>query len=141
MNIGILGMEMSAGPFDILDINQFDSNSMKNLLIVEDECIIAQDYQLMVECSGHHVVKIVNNGKDAVDAAVANNPDFILMDINIKGDMNGIEAANEIHKKHIKSKIIFITAFDVKTYVFPEFQHYLLNKPIMKNSLLSILNN
>jgi two-component SAPR family response regulator len=114
---------------------------MKNLLIVEDESIIAKDYQLMVERNGHHVIKIVNNGKDAIEIAIANKPDFILMDINIKGSMNGIEAAKEIHDKHVNSKIIFITAFDVKTYVFPEFQHYFLNKPIMKNSLLNILNN
>jgi len=92
------------------------------ILIVEDESIIAKDYQLMVERSGHHVIKIVNNGKDAIETAVANNPDFILMDINIKGNMNGIEAAKEIHDKHIKSKIIFITAFDIKAYLFPEFQ-------------------
>jgi two-component SAPR family response regulator len=125
----------------ILNISQSDSGSMKNLLIVEDESIIAKDYQMMVERNGHHVIKIVNNGKDAIDAAVANNPDFILMDINIKGNMNGIETAQEIHDKQIKSKIIFITAFDVKAYVFPEFQHYFLNKPIMKNTLLNILNN
>jgi 1,2-diacylglycerol 3-beta-glucosyltransferase len=114
---------------------------MKNLLIVEDESIIAKDYKLMVEGQGHHVIKIVNNGKDAIDAAVASEPDFILMDINIKGNMNGIETAQEIYNKQIKSKIIFITAFDIKTYVFPEFKHYFLNKPIMKNNLLSILNN
>ena len=127
--------------FGILHISQLDTNSMKNLLIVEDESIIAKDYKLMVERSGHHVIKIVNNGKDAIETAVADEPDFILMDINIKGNINGIEAAKEIHDKQIISKIIFITAFDVKTYVFPEFQHYFLNKPIMKNSLLNILNN
>jgi two-component SAPR family response regulator len=125
----------------LLNVSQYDSSCMKNLLIVEDESIIAKDYQLMVERNGHHVIKIVNNGKDAIETAVANNPDFILMDINIKGNMNGIETAKEIHDKQIKSKIIFITAFDVKAYVFPEFQHYFLNKPIIKNNLLSILNN
>jgi two-component SAPR family response regulator len=127
--------------FGMVNLKQSDINSTKKLLIVEDESIIAKDYQMMVERSGHHVIKIVNNGKDAIDAAVANNPDFILMDINIKGNMNGIETAQEIHDKQIKSKIIFITAFDVKAYVFPEFQHYFLNKPIMKNTLLNILNN
>jgi len=127
--------------FGILNISQLDSNSMKNLLIVEDESIIAKDYQLMVERNGHHVIKIVNNGKDAIDVAVEKNPDFILMDINIKGNMNGIETAKEIYSKQVKSQIIFITAFDIKAYVFPEFKHYFLNKPIMKNSLLNILNN
>jgi YesN/AraC family two-component response regulator len=114
---------------------------MKNLLIVEDESIIARDYKMLVERNGYNVIKIVNNGKDAIDAAVESEPDFILMDINIRGKMNGIEAAKEIYSKHIKSIIIFITAFDVSTYVFPEFHHYLLNKPLIKNNLLSILSN
>ena len=127
--------------FGILNMDQTDSSVIKNLLIVEDESIIAKDYKLMVERQGYHVIKIVNNGRDAIAAAVENNPDFILMDINIKGNMNGIEAAIEIYNKHVKSKIIFITAFDVNSYIFPEFQHYFLNKPIMKNSLLKILKN
>ena len=114
---------------------------MKNLLIVEDESIIARDYKMMVERNGYNVIKIVNNGKDAIAAAVESEPDFILMDINIKGKMNGIEAAKEIYSKQKRSIIIFITAFDITAYVFPEFHHYLLNKPLIKTHLLNILNN
>ena len=114
---------------------------MKKLLIVEDEYIIARDYKLMVEQSGYNVVKIVNNGRDAIEVAAESSPDFILMDINIKGNMNGIETAKVIYKKDIRSKIIFITAFEVTNYEFPEFKYYFLNKPIIKNNLLSILNN
>ena len=114
---------------------------MKNLLIVEDESIIARDYKMMVERNGYHVIKIVNNGKDAIDIAVESKPDFILMDINIKGKMNGIEAAEEIHNQNVTSIIIFITAFDVAAYKFPAFHHYFLNKPLIKNHLLSILAN
>jgi two-component system, response regulator PdtaR len=114
---------------------------MKNLLIVEDESIIAKEYELMINHNGHHVIKIVNNGPDAINVAVSDKPDFILMDINIKGKMNGIEAAKEIHGKQNQSVIIFITAYDVDTYKFPQFDHYLLNKPLMKNRLLNILNN
>lgn len=114
---------------------------MKKLLIVEDESIIARDYKLMLEQSGHQVVRIVNNGKDAIETAVESNPDYILMDINIKGNMNGIEAAKEIYNKQVRSVIIFITAYDVTAYVFPEFQYYFLNKPIVKNNLLRIINN
>ncbi|MDR3609780.1 MAG: response regulator [Ignavibacteriaceae bacterium] len=114
---------------------------MKNLLIVEDETIIALEYRLMVEKNGHHVIKIVNNGKDAIIQAVEYIPDFILMDINIKGNMNGIEAAKEIFNKEKKSKIIFITAYDINSFDFPEFNHYLLTKPIKQNILLDILNN
>jgi YesN/AraC family two-component response regulator len=121
-------------------MDQTGANRMKNLLIVEDENIIARDYKLMIEHSGHHVIKIVNNGRDAIEVAIESNPDFILMDINIKGKMNGIEAAEEIYRKQVKSKIIFITAYDATNYVFPEFKHYILNKPIIKHNLLNILS-
>lgn len=113
--------------------------SMKNVLIVEDEIIIARDYQLMLESNGHHVVKIVNNGKDAIDQAIQHKPDVILMDINIKGDMNGIETATVIHNIQINPKIVFITAFDLRSFVLPDFEHYTLNKPIHKFNLLNIL--
>ena len=67
----------------LLNVDQSGSNSMKKLLIVEDESIIAREYKLIVEQNGYRVIKIVNNGKDAIEAAIENNPDFILMDINI----------------------------------------------------------
>ena len=113
---------------------------MKNILIVEDEYIVALDYKIILENNGCHVNKIVSNGKDAIEEATENHPDFILMDINIKGLINGIETAKEIFKRHILSKIIFITAYEKSTYVFPEFNFYFLNKPMLKIDLLSILN-
>ena len=48
----------------------------------------------------YHVNRIVSNGKDAIEETTENHPDFILMDINIKGLMNGIETAKEIYNKH-----------------------------------------
>jgi two-component system, response regulator PdtaR len=114
---------------------------MKNLLIVEDETIIATEYKLMIERNGHHVVKIVNNGNDAIEVASESKPDFILMDINIKGKMNGIEAAKKIYNNRIDSKIIFITAYDVSNFEFPEFNYFFLSKPLMPGNLLNILNN
>src|ERR1035437_1806803 len=114
---------------------------MKNLLLMEDESIIALEYKSIPERNGYHVTRIVNNGRGAIDVDLESKPDFILMDINIKGKMNGIEAAKEIYDKQIRSTIIFIKAYDVAAYVFPEFKYHILNKPISRNTPLNLLNN
>ena len=67
-----------------------------NILIVEDENIVAKDIQTSMKKLGYTVVGICSNGNDAIQSAEANKPDLILMDIMLKGDMSGIEAAEQI---------------------------------------------
>ncbi|MDO5849407.1 MAG: response regulator [Methanobrevibacter sp.] len=78
------------------------------VLIVEDEAITALDLKLSLEELGYEVVDTVDNGHDAVTVAVEERPDVVLMDINLKGDMTGIEAAAQIIKFSIP--IIYLTA-------------------------------
>jgi DNA-binding LytR/AlgR family response regulator len=53
---------------------------------------------------------IANNGKDAIEQIKETNPDVVLMDIMIKGDLTGIEVAEQI-RKHISVPVIFLTAY------------------------------
>ena len=89
---------------------------MKNrILIVEDEGIVALDIQNRLESHGFEVIDIVSTGSRAVERAIAEVPDLILMDINLKGSIDGIETASLI-KRYIDCPIIFLTAFaDEKT--------------------------
>ena len=85
------------------------------ILIVEDEGIVALDIQNRLEAHGFEVIDIVSTGSRAVESAMAEYPDLILMDINLKGSIDGIETASLI-KRHIDCPIIFLTAFaDEKT--------------------------
>jgi len=85
------------------------------ILIVEDEKIIALDLQRRLEKLNFDIVEKVSTGKDALEAALSLKPDMILMDIMLKGDIDGIEAAIEIKKKSLVP-IIFLTAYaDDKT--------------------------
>ncbi len=68
----------------------------KSILIVEDEAITALTLKLDLEDLGYEVIAIVDTGDDAIDHAVEHRPDLTIMDINLKGDMNGIEAAEKI---------------------------------------------
>jgi len=82
----------------------------KKIMIVEDERIVARDIQQGLENQGFSISAIVSSGEEAVNRAEEDNPDLILMDIRLKGSMDGIEAANQIRQRH-DIPVIYLTAF------------------------------
>lgn len=80
-----------------------------NILIVEDEVLVATDIEESLESLGYTVQNAVTTGKAAIEEVEKNLPDVILMDIMLKGTMTGIEAANIIRQKH-NVPIIYLTA-------------------------------
>ncbi len=83
----------------------------KKILIVEDLLGIAQNIRKYLEHSGIDVSGIISFGEDAVDFVEVSRPDLVLMDIDLAGDMDGIQAAEEINER-FGIPIIFITATD-----------------------------
>lgn len=81
-----------------------------SVLVVEDESIVSKDIQHSLKKLGYSVVGAASTGEKAIDLALSANPDIILMDIMLKGDMNGIEAADEI-RKTCSIPVIFLTAY------------------------------
>jgi diguanylate cyclase (GGDEF)-like protein/PAS domain S-box-containing protein len=79
------------------------------ILIVEDESIVALDLANSLETMGYSVVGRVARGLDAIQSAVDLRPDLVLMDIHLKGEMDGIEAA-EVIRARCDIPIIFLTA-------------------------------
>lgn len=80
----------------------------KKVLIVEDEMIISLLIERMVKNLGHEVVGKVSSGEEAVSTALEHDPDIILMDIRLKGEIDGIDAMLQIHKtNHVP--VIFIS--------------------------------
>ncbi|MBU4608054.1 MAG: response regulator, partial [Methanobacterium sp.] len=61
------------------------------VLVVEDESIVAMGIKHKLQNLGHTVVDMVATGEDAVKSARKNDPEIILMDIVLKGDIDGIE--------------------------------------------------
>lgn len=84
--------------------------SKLNVLIVEDESIVAKDIQHSLKKLGYNVVGVCATGEEAVKTAEETNPDVVLMDIMLKGQMNGIEAASQI-RENIFVPVIFLTAY------------------------------
>ncbi|MDH5647109.1 MAG: response regulator, partial [Candidatus Heimdallarchaeota archaeon] len=81
----------------------------KNILIVEDEVIVALDLKSKVEAMGYSVVDMVTSGEKAIKKAATLDPDLVLMDIRLSGAMDGITAANIIFENYY-IPIIYITA-------------------------------
>ncbi len=89
--------------------------TLMKILIVEDEAIAAENIAGRLRQQGYAVVDIVDTGAAAIDAAAACQPDLVLMDIMLRGDVDGIAAAREIyHRWNIP--VVYMTAFaDDKT--------------------------
>jgi len=82
----------------------------KQILVVEDEFITGMDIQKRLKNLGYIVPILVSSGEEAIKKVKENNPDLVLMDINLNGEMDGIEAASKIHS-FSDIPVIYLTAF------------------------------
>lgn len=82
---------------------------MAKILIVEDDPFLALDLRHEVELLGYEVVGMAESADEALIASEENRPDLALMDINIAGSMDGIQAARLLHETH-RIPVIFITS-------------------------------
>lgn len=81
-----------------------------NVLVVEDESIVSKDIQHSLKKLGYNVVGAASTGERAFELAQSEKPDIILMDIMLKGDMNGIETASKV-KEELQIPVIYLTAY------------------------------
>ena len=79
------------------------------VLIVEDEGLIAHDIAARLEQAGYEVAGIAESGEETLRKVAESAPHLILMDIRIKGDLDGIETAARVQQK-FDVPIIYLTA-------------------------------
>lgn len=84
-------------------------NERINILIVEDEAILAMDLSDNLEAEGYCVVGTANNGRKALDLFHNNPVDLVLCDITIKGDWDGIETIGQLFRVR-QVPVIYLTA-------------------------------
>lgn len=111
------------------------------ILIVEDSLSFAIELEMLIQEIGYQVIGRADNSADALELIYSEKPDFILMDIDIKGRMTGTQIAARI--KHLDIPILFITSFG-------DDEHYnqaakgnmvgYLVKPVDKYSLRTAIN-
>jgi len=119
--------------------------STARVMIVEDDRVVARDIRTQVSRMGHSVIGMTGSGEEAVTLAAAEQPDLVLMDIRLDGEMDGIEAAQRIRSKN-RIPVVFLTAYGneeiMRRASFTEPFGYLLkpfDEPQMRTVILMAL--
>jgi two-component system, cell cycle sensor histidine kinase and response regulator CckA len=84
--------------------------SKHRILLVEDEKVVAADIEECIKGLGYEVAGSAASGAEALRLARQVEPDLVLLDIKLKGDMDGIEVAGALHES-LKIPVVYLTAF------------------------------
>jgi len=112
------------------------------ILLVEDEGLIAEDIRNRLIGIGYTVTAVAGTGEEAVRAAVKKNPDLVLMDILLRGDIDGIEAAALIRKR-LDVTVVYMTAHSDRITldrVKKTEPHGFLLKPLRDEEIHSVID-
>lgn len=111
-----------------------------DIMIIEDEPLIAMDIEQLVESLGHRVVSVARTHKEAVTLFSTTNPRMILADIQLADGSSGIDAVNDILNSH-SVPVIFITAFPERllTGERPE-PTFLVTKPFSPDMVKALIS-
>jgi CheY-like chemotaxis protein len=116
---------------------------MKKILIIEDEAVAGMGLCSILELWGYKTCNHTSSGAEAIKKAGREKPDIVLIDIQLKGGITGIEAATEIRKR-FGIPVVFITGYsDEKTREKAQAADPVdfLTKPLDYRKLKSILNS
>ena len=107
-----------------------------NVLIIEDEAVIAMDLEAIVSSMGHRVTGVARTEASAVDLGARTVPHLILADIQLADGSSGVDAVKKLLEKHGDRPVIFITAFPERllTGDRPE-PAFLISKPYSEDQV------
>ncbi|MCC6865064.1 MAG: response regulator [Ignavibacteria bacterium] len=119
----------------------------KKIAVVEDEGIVAMDISKCLSNLGFEVVFVADSGEKALELAKISSVDLILMDVELKGKLNGLDTAKTLSEKQ-DIHVVFLTAFEdentLKRIGELSPDGYLV-KPFedeqLKNTLMKVLGN
>ena len=112
------------------------------LLIVEDEPIIAADLSMQLTNAGMDVLNCIDDGEEVFPWLEKHQPDVIIMDIKLFGDLDGIDVANHVNRSY-DIPIIFLTSnTDMATFKRAKlsYPHAFLSKPFRINDVLHAID-
>jgi len=111
-----------------------------NVLIIEDEPLIALDLEHLVSDLGHRPVGVARTRREAVDMAIALRPGLVLADVHLADGSSGVDAVNDILKA-FKIPVVFITAHPelLLTGARPE-PAFLIAKPINEDMVRAVIS-
>jgi DNA-binding response OmpR family regulator len=111
------------------------------VLIVEDETLIAEELRERLSQFGYSVIAAVETADEGIAIATRERPDLVLMDIRLKGEKDGVQAAQEI-RQQVDIPIVYVTAYSDRLTVDrarqTEYDAYIL-KPFHRRELQSTI--
>jgi len=113
------------------------------IMVVEDEGVVSIDIRNMLQKAGYNIAAVAFEGEEAVKKAELSGPDLVLMDIGLKGKIDGIEAARRIRER-FQIPVVFLTGFadDVTVAKAQEINPSgFIIKPINEEELRNILED
>lgn len=123
------------------DANQdISAQIATDVVIVEDEPLIAMELERLVQALGHRVVRVARTERQAVEAVLLTRPGLVLADIQLADGSSGIDAVNEF-LQIISVPVIFVTAFPERllTGTKPE-PAFLVTKPFVPDALKAVIS-
>lgn len=140
-----IGIILAKGPDKIEALLEEASQTIleqvaTDVMIIEDEPIIAMDLEAILESIGHRVTGVARTEKEAIHLASLKRPSLILADIQLADGSSGIDAVNRI-LQNIDVPVIFITAFPERllTGERPE-PAFLITKPFMPEMVKAVVS-
>ncbi len=122
-------------------LGEMEKSVTGDILVIEDEAIIALHIKQVVTELGHNVTGVARKHTDAVKLAAKKRPDLILSDIQLADGSSGVDAVNDILAEHGNIPVIFITAFPERllTGERPE-PAFLISKPYTEEQVRSAVS-
>lgn len=121
-----------------------DSIKAHNILIVEDETLIALNLKCYLERQGYSVFEPVASGEDALAVINTKCPTIILLDIRLSGEMTGLDVARNIECPSVPILIIFMTGYitpEIKAEAMELNPAAFLEKPVDVYEIMKVLEN
>jgi DNA-binding response OmpR family regulator len=116
--------------------------SPSRILIVEDELVVAMDMEMQLQAVGYEVTGIATTGDEAQHLAQTTRPDLVLMDIQLRGPMDGFATATEMQRLG-KMPVVFLTAFgneDAQRRALEIGSYGYLTKPYRPEALTAVVS-
>lgn len=110
----------------------------KRIIIVEDDYLIADYLSGVCEDMGAEVIGVASNADDAISLILANRPDYVLMDVRLKGARDGVDVAWDVHDMLPATKVIFVTGSNeppTLARIHEDHPYRILIKPIAPEDL------
>jgi CheY-like chemotaxis protein len=114
---------------------------VSKILIVENEWMLGEYYRAVVEQLGYAVCGVAATADEAVSSAYTEEPDLILMDVELSGEQDGVDAAIRIHRNHPIPTIYVTASHDPRTMNRIRMDHptQILLKPVLQHDLRKAL--